>query len=708
MRVAELIIDGFKSYAVRTHITGWDAEFNAITGLNGSGKSNILDAICFVLGIKNLSNVRVSNLNELVYKRGQAGINKASVTIVFDNSNREKSPIGYEQFPQISVTRQLIVGGRNKYLINGHTAQQHAVETFFQSVQLNVNNPHFLIMQGKITKVLNMKPPEILAMIEEAAGTRMFEERRDKALHTIAKKEKKLQEIMSLLEEEISPKLEKLRKEKRAYLEFQKTEVELDALKRFTTAHQYYEKSRGLKETQASLAHQRDRLDKIVGERDQLQREIRALEQEMADVNTRREEELAKDGRLAGLEGSVRSVEMRLVKIRAQRANAERGVEEESSTLMSMQAREADWIQGLELKEATIKENQVSFTELKTQEASRVEALRKAEAKIQALSTGMSTDEGKETGFLEQLREAKETVASYETQVETTEMRMQHLRRREKDLRKQVQASSQQDASMAKEREEAMQALQKIKHSLKALDWDPAREQALREEMNGAQRAVEEAEEEVRRVQSSGGVPSFQYMDPHPGFERRKVKGLVAELLRLPPEHSGKATAIQVAAGGALYNVVVEDEVVASSLIQQGQLRKRVTMIPLNKIATGRVERERVGAAQKIAPGKVDLALSLLGYPSEVEKAMDHVFGHCLICADSQTAAKVTFDPKVKMRSVTYDGDVYSPAGTLQGGSRAQGPSVLAKFEWLHAAKARLEEAKTRLTKAERAWNEAE
>lgn len=61
MRIEELIIDGFKSYATRTSITGWDPEFNAITGLNGSGKSNILDAICFVLGITNWSQVRKSS-----------------------------------------------------------------------------------------------------------------------------------------------------------------------------------------------------------------------------------------------------------------------------------------------------------------------------------------------------------------------------------------------------------------------------------------------------------------------------------------------------------------------------------------------------------------------------------------------------------------------------------------------------------------------
>lgn len=89
----------------------------------------------------------------------------------------------------------MVIGGRNKYLINGHTAQPNRVQNLFHSVQLNVNNPHFLIMQGRITKVLNMKPPEILAMIEEAAGTRMFEMKKEAALKTINKKQNKVEEI---------------------------------------------------------------------------------------------------------------------------------------------------------------------------------------------------------------------------------------------------------------------------------------------------------------------------------------------------------------------------------------------------------------------------------------------------------------------------------------------------------------------------------
>lgn len=107
MYIQEVIIDGFKSYAQRTVVAGFDPQFNAITGLNGTGKSNILDAICFVLGISNLTQVRVGNLQELVYKQGQAGVTKASVTITFNNADATTSPVGYENHKTITVTRQV-------------------------------------------------------------------------------------------------------------------------------------------------------------------------------------------------------------------------------------------------------------------------------------------------------------------------------------------------------------------------------------------------------------------------------------------------------------------------------------------------------------------------------------------------------------------------------------------------------------------------
>lgn len=96
-----------QSYAKRTVVDGFDPMFNAITGLNGSGKSNILDSICFVLGISKLEQVRAGSLQELVYKQGQAGVTRASVTIVFKNKDKKASPVGYEAYDEITVCRQV-------------------------------------------------------------------------------------------------------------------------------------------------------------------------------------------------------------------------------------------------------------------------------------------------------------------------------------------------------------------------------------------------------------------------------------------------------------------------------------------------------------------------------------------------------------------------------------------------------------------------
>lgn len=89
----------------------------------------------------------------------------------------------------------MVIDGKNKYMINGSNVQNKRVQDMFCSVQLNVNNPHFLIMQGRITKVLNMKPHEILSMIEEAAGTKMYESKKISSLKLIEKKDSKLKEI---------------------------------------------------------------------------------------------------------------------------------------------------------------------------------------------------------------------------------------------------------------------------------------------------------------------------------------------------------------------------------------------------------------------------------------------------------------------------------------------------------------------------------
>ena len=118
------------------------------------------------------------------------------------------------------------------------------MQNLFHSVQLNVNNPHFLIMQGRITKVLNMKPPEILGLLEEAAGTKMYEAKKQAANRTLEKKQLKVDEINKVLTEDIMPALDKLRKEKSQFTEWQNASSNLDRLRRFCVAYRYVEAKR--------------------------------------------------------------------------------------------------------------------------------------------------------------------------------------------------------------------------------------------------------------------------------------------------------------------------------------------------------------------------------------------------------------------------------------------------------------------------------
>ena len=108
-------------------------------------------------------------------------------------------------------------------------------------MKLNVNNPHFLIMQGRVTKVINMKPVEILGLVQEASGTMLFQSKREVALSQLTKKELKLQETQSIINDEIGPKMEKLNKEKKELEEYNQKTHELEESSKLHIAFRYYE-----------------------------------------------------------------------------------------------------------------------------------------------------------------------------------------------------------------------------------------------------------------------------------------------------------------------------------------------------------------------------------------------------------------------------------------------------------------------------------
>lgn len=170
------------------------------------------------------------------------------------------------------------------------------------------------------------------------------------------------------------------------------------------------------------------------------------------------------------------------------------------------------------------------------------------------------------------------------------------------------------------------------------------------------------------------------------------MKGLVAELIQLDKENFDTSTALEICAGGKLFNVVVENEKVGGQLLDRGKLRKRWTLIPLNKIQGQKMSDHKLSLAQEAAPGKVHLALSLVGYEDEVYQAMEWIFGSTFICDDAQTAKIITFNKNIRAKSVTLDGDVYDPHGTLSGGSKPQSSGILIKVQELNEVRAEIKQ----------------
>lgn len=631
-----------------------------------------------------MSTVRAQNLQDLIYKRGQAGVTKASVTIVFDNRDTAKSPIGFEEYANISVTRQIVLGGTSKYLINGHRAQQQTVQNLFQSVQLNINNPNFLIMQGRITKVLNMKAVEILSMIEEAAGTRMFEDRREKAAKTMGKKELKLREIEGLLKEEIEPKLEKLRSEKRAFLDFQQTQNDLERLTRLVVAHDYLRSNERLRVAGDEFESKRRKVQAIEDNAAKLKSEIAHLEEDVKRVRAARDKELRKGGKFQALEDEVKSHSHELVRLTTVFDLKNASIEEEKEKYKEAQQTVKDLEKLLKEKKKVYDKLQAKYDAAKAELDAQTAEVEQKEELLQTLQTGVASKDGQESGYQGQLQDARNRASAAATEQEQAKLKIAHLEKRIKEEEPRAKKAKEQNSGLLKELEGLKSQAKKLDAELARLGFEPGREEQLYQEQTALQKEIRELRQRADGLQRKVANIDFQYADPHPNFDRSKVKGLVAQLFTLDKEKLQASTALEICAGGRLYNVVVDSAETGTQLLQKGKLRKRVTIIPLNKISSFKASAEKIGAAQNIAPGKVDLALSLIGYDEEVTSAMNYVFGNTLICNDAETAKKVTFDPSVRIKSVTLDGDVYDPSGTLSGGSSPNSSGVLITLQKLN------------------------
>ncbi|XP_057952603.1 structural maintenance of chromosomes protein 2-1-like [Malania oleifera] len=697
MYIKEICLEGFKSYATRTVVPGFDPYFNAITGLNGSGKSNILDSICFVLGITNLQQVRASNLQELVYKQGQAGITKATVSVVFDNSDRSRSPLGYEDCLEITVTRQIVVGGRNKYLINGHLAQPSRVQNLFHSVQLNVNNPHFLIMQGRITKVLNMKPPEILSMLEEAAGTRMYETKKEAALKTLEKKQSKVDEIDKLLDHEILPALEKLRKERMQYMQWANGNAELDRLKRFCIAFEFVQAEKVRDSAVLGVEQIKTRIVEIDDNTEKMQVEIQKMETKVSSLTA--EKEASMGGELKLLSEKLDALSHDLVKETSVLKNKEDSLEGEKETAEKIVGSIEDLKHSVEERASAVKKAEDGAADLKQRVEELSKKLEEHEKDYQGVLAGKSS--GNEEKCLEdQLSDAKVAVGSAETELKQLKTRISHCEKELKEKKNQLMSKHEEAVAVENELNVRRKDLEKVEATLASLSYKDGQMEALQKDRVIELQHMQKLKDDIRILSAQLTNVEFTYRNPVKNFDRSRVKGVVAKLIKV--KDSSTVTALEVAAGGKLFNVVVDTENTGKQLLQNGELRRRVTIIPLNKIQSHTVPpRVQQAAFRLVGKENAELALSLVGYDGELKRAMEYVFGSTFVCKTIDAAKEVAFRKEIHTPSVTLEGDIFQPSGLLTGGSRKGGGDLLRHLHALAEAESELSIYESQLSEIE-------
>ena len=202
LTLKRLEMHGFKSFAKRT-VLEFNAPVTAIVGPNGSGKSNVVEAIRFVLGEQSSKSLRSKSGADLIFKgsRLTPKMNRASITIVFDNTNRMfQLPNLALDFDEVSISREVFPDGTNTYSINGSEVRMRDIHELIASVHIG-SSGHHIISQGEADRLLNAKPAERREILEEALGLRLYHYRINESTKKLEKTREHIKEIESLRRE---------------------------------------------------------------------------------------------------------------------------------------------------------------------------------------------------------------------------------------------------------------------------------------------------------------------------------------------------------------------------------------------------------------------------------------------------------------------------------------------------------------------------
>jgi chromosome segregation protein len=676
MYLKRVKVRNFKSFAGSTEIP-FEPGFTGVAGPNGMGKSNISDAILFVLGPTSSKALRADRLTHLFFNGGSSkkAATECEVSLTFDNHDH-LLPV---ESGEVEVTRYVKLapsdpsGYYSYFYVNGRRSTQTEIDSLLSHARLS-GDGYNLVQQGDVNKIVAMGPIPRRGLVERLAGISQYDDELQRAETKRADLETNLGRINTLLTE-IRNHLAQLESQRLAAIQYRqiqdekrKAEARLARAGHRIARQELTSCEAQLATLNEELGHLRGEMTSLEGERQKLDA---AIEQAEQDIVKRGGLEAAKfkadlDAKrmaFARLDENVRTAEQVLTELDSKLAALTEQVKSDSKELARMAGDEKRLAGQLAAVE---KAAETDTAELKaaTGEAEQSQG-KLAGTRKQILILQQQHDE-RDKGWQTVVRDQESAKAALDAAERTKAQAEDDQRTRELEL-KDIELRTRPGKNDKGGDETATPELQKRLFQFKSKERSlTAESERLGQEVTELNRRYMSLDARLKARTESGGRPNalaaVDFLLSQRNLGRvAGIRGTVEELARFDPENQ---TALQIAAGGRFQALVVETDQVAEECIKmlRAEKRGRATFLPLNKMLSGRPHGKSLVAAQ--SSGAVGFAIDLVHFDEELRPAFWFVFGETVVMRDLAAARSQMGG----VRLVTQTGDLIEATGAMTGG----------------------------------------
>ena len=710
MYLQSIQVDGFKSYSSKTTIGPFSANFNCISGLNGSGKSNILDAITFVIGCKDLSLMRCTHLSDLIYKQGNAHIKRASVSLIFNNNDKMKSPSGFENLDEIIITRICSLPNKTKYLLNGNAINNIQVQSLFASIGLNPATPNnYIIFQGKITKIIMMKPYELSLLLKEAAGTLHYEQRKDNAEKVLNKKNLKVQEIQDTLDTDVLPKIKEYQKQRNDYLELKQLATELESKIKFVINLEFSWSSNHLTKVNADYQIKEQSLVELSELKASLQSSLNALHKQIKSASTKSTN--------PDLESKFKQSQLELTKQESSIQFLSRDIHELQNELKLADSKLSKLSSQFASLSANSQSIQSNFNKAKhayDKSQSQLSILSsmvngELEIEIERIDQLLITAQSNVTNLNNQIHLLQQEWSTcYEPKYKSAKSQLQQIN----DAKFRIQSDSQNTLNQVRQLTnndpivlaDYTNQMQLITSGLVAelgqfTTTSNKLQQSLKSHSHLKQQLNNELQHAKRPLSSIYNIMALPTKYPN---LKHGLIGAIATLIKCNVKFN---LPISISGGNKLRHVVVEKDDLAAYILKNIKLDQRTTFVPLNSLVVKPLSNDKIVLAKTF--GNVYSIHDLLEYDIKYKNVIEYCFGHVLFCETSNVAESVAFNKQILVKCITLQGDVYDPSGLVSGGS-APKDVLMAQIAQINVSESKLADMDSSINKIKKEKDELE